>query len=223
MLIVFNYTAIHCISKGRVVSVIHRRLFEKLFRVEQSRPPTRFMANGDLDLLMALVLAFAPRRMAEFGVGTGEVAKCILDECCFIEGYLGVDVPPGTVPHLAYQREEVPTDAGLKARSDPRFHLLLRPRGTLDLRACEVGPQDFVFIDGDHSREAVDHDTRLARAVGAHIVVWHDYNNGAAIGPGLVIDELNQREGDHIVQIEGSSICFEILVPPAPRDIYNSH
>ena len=110
---------------------------------------------------------------------------------------------------LEYQAREVPLHAGSLAGGDPRFEVLISPRGTLDLAPADLAPLDFAFIDGDHSPVAVRHDTWLARGSGAHVIVWHDYDNPPAIGPAMVIDELNRAEGDPICLISGTTICFE--------------
>ena len=89
------------------MSVIDRELFDKLFRVDPSVPQVGLLREGDLAILLALVKAFRPRRVAEFGVEAGETARWALAECPFIERYFGIDVPPETVPELAYQAGEV--------------------------------------------------------------------------------------------------------------------
>jgi len=46
-----------------------------------------------------------------------------------------------------------------------------------DSALFEPRPFDMVFIDGDHSLEAVARDTELAMNCNPKVIAWHDYNN----------------------------------------------
>ena len=175
-------------------------------------PKSSFLNQQDLGILLSLIKAFRSRRIIEFGVGTGANAKVILDQCNWIETYVGIDVPPGTIPTLTFQQPEVPEDAGHLAREDERFELWVRECGSLSIEAGQLVGFDFAFIDGDHSQEAVKHDTMLARAaINRGVICWHDYGRQAASGPKIVIDEINRAEGNHICLVEPTTMCFKIL------------
>jgi len=172
--------------------------------------PRRFMNKGELETLIALMRSVCPRHVIEFGVNVGRTAKAIMANVAGIECYIGIDVAPEYVPAKAVQRQEVPADPGALVLSDPRFDLIVRPRGSLDLSADELAPCDAVFIDGDHGREAVLHDTALARALvrKGGIIVWHDYHQLGTVYVKDVLDEMH-RAGDDIVRVDGTWLAFE--------------
>lgn len=168
------------------------------------------MNNGELETLVALVRSVRPRHMIEFGVNVGRTAKAIMANVDGIERYTGIDVAPGYVPAKAVQRNEVPAHPGELVAADPRFELVVRPRGSLDLTTADLAPCDAAFIDGDHGREAVMHDTALARALvrPGGIIVWHDYQELGTVDVKAVLDEMHQA-GDAIWRVEDTWIAFE--------------
>lgn len=175
--------------------------------------PRKYMHPGELEVLTALVAGVTPRAVAEFGVNEGRTAAVLLENVPGIERYLGVDVLPGYVPPCEVQAKEVPSRPGRWARSDPRFEMLLHPRGTLDLSCADpalVGRFDAVFIDGDHSRGGVEHDTALARAMlrPGGVIVWHDYHDLGTVDVRDVLDDM-RAEGAPIFHVEGTWLAFE--------------
>ena len=155
----------------------------------------RFMNPGELEVLVALAREVAPAAVVEIGVNQGRTALALLHNVPSIVRYCGVDVPPGTMLPLPVQAKEVPAQAGELAMHDPRFRLILRARGSLDLTPADDDlplPADFVFIDGDHSRAAVEHDSRLARALcrPGGMIVWHDYHDLGTVDVREVLEEL---------------------------------
>lgn len=67
-----------------------------------------------------------------------------------------------------------------------------------------------MFIDGDHSRAGVEHDTMLARAMvrPGGIIVWHDYHHFGTVDVRDVLDEMWQAGAD-IVHVEGTWLAYE--------------
>src|SRR4029077_15175386 len=123
-----------------------------------------------------------------------------------IERYTGVDVTPGYVPEKAVQRNEVPTNPGELVKDDPRFQLVLRPRGSLDLIPWDLPFAEAMFIDGDHGRLAVKRDSELAVEVVRRrpgIIIWHDYHDLGTVDVKPVLDALH-RDGRDIVHVEGT-------------------
>jgi predicted O-methyltransferase YrrM len=172
--------------------------------------PTRFMAPGELEELIAIIrLVEAPRAMLEIGCHQGRTAALCLREIPSLQRYMGVDVLPGYRPALAAQRGETSRNPGHHALHDERFRLLLRPRGSLDLAPAEIGPVDVAFIDGDHGAAAVRHDTALARALVRGVIIWHDYGNPAAEVTGVIDDEV--ARGHDIRQVKGTWLAFELI------------
>jgi predicted O-methyltransferase YrrM len=172
--------------------------------------PTRFMPPGDLEPLIALVRSVGPRHVIEFGVNVGRTAKAIMANVPGIERYTGIDVPLDYVPALALQLDNAVANPGEMVLSDPRFELIIRPRGSLDLTVADLAPCDAAFIDGDHGREAVLHDSMLARALmrPSGIIIWHDYHDIGNVDVKAVLDEMHQA-GDAICRVEDTWLAFE--------------
>jgi predicted O-methyltransferase YrrM len=168
-------------------------------------PFSGYLNANETAILVALVKAARPRVMIEFGCNTGMTARRVLDHVPSLERYIGIDVPSYYTPLLDCQRSEVPALPGCFAE-DARFYLHVSASqllGVADLEIC-----DAVFIDGDHSRNAVLHDSRLARRLVRRggVIVWHDYTNPAVEVTG-VIEQL-VGEGWPINCVENSWIAF---------------
>jgi predicted O-methyltransferase YrrM len=172
--------------------------------------PRRYMNPGELELLIAMVGSVRPRHVIEIGVNEGRTAKAILDNVLGIERYTGIDVPPYYVPSKAVQRYEVPISPAALVKNDARFHLEVRQRGSLDLTPTDLSPADAIFIDGDHGREAVEHDSALARAIirPGGIIIWHDYHSLGTVDVAAVLDE-QQAAGRPLVHVKDTWLVFE--------------
>lgn len=124
-----------------------------------------------------------------------------------ISEYWGYDVPPGTAMPICHQDREVPAKAGSLVR-DRRLRVCVRPRGTLDIIAIPAA--HFVYIDGDHSRRAVEWDTQLARAATMgyrrSVIVWHDYGNPGTPDVAAVLDA---DQSQRLVHIARTWLVFE--------------
>jgi predicted O-methyltransferase YrrM len=179
-------------------------------RIDWRGLPRRFMHEGELETLIALIRSVWPRHVIEFGVNVGRTAKAILANVPGIERYTGIDVPFGHVPAKVVQRNETPVRAGAMVSADPRFHLVVRPRGSLGLTAADLAPCDAAFIDGDHGREAVLHDTALARALvrPGGIIVWHDYHDLGTVDVKDTLDGMSQA-GAAIMRVDRTWLAFE--------------
>lgn len=175
--------------------------------------PTRFFNPGELEALLHLFESVNARTIIEFGCHEGRNAAAALRNIKTLERYVGVDVPPSYVTKMAVQRKEIPAQPGRLAAHDPRFELILRPRGTFDLTGDDLPAADAVFIDADHSREGVENDTRLAllavRTGG--LIIWHDDNC-------LPVVEVTQTLNDYcaagaeITHVAGTWLAFERIV-----------
>jgi predicted O-methyltransferase YrrM len=171
--------------------------------------PGRFMNPGELEVLIALVRSVSPKAVLEFGVNVGRTAKAILSHVPGIETYQGIDVPMGYVTAKAVQRREVPAHPGEMVLDSPRFQLILRPRGSLDLKPADLLPCDAAFIDGDHGRAAVKHDSALARALTrpGGIIIWHDYHDLNTVDVREVLNEFHAA-GEPITHVADTWIAF---------------
>lgn len=178
----------------------------------------RYMNEGELEVLIALVRSVAPATVVEIGVNRGRTAKAMLANVPTIRRYVGVDVLPGYVPAKRVQRNEIPTRPGELAAGDPRFGLILRQRGSLDLTPADLLGVwfdnqfvDAMFIDGDHGAEAVTHDTRLAWACvrPGGIVAWHDYHDRGTVDVREVLEGFYRAGVRRFWHVEDTWIVFE--------------
>lgn len=172
--------------------------------------PSRYMWPGELEVLCALMRSVKPKRVIEFGVNIGRTAKVLLREVPYIRQYVGVDVYPGYKTGCDIQRLEIPNHPGELVQDDARFSLLLRENGSLDLGPDDLRYADAVFIDGDHSRKVVLHDTVLATKILAPggIIIWHDYHDSPVVEVKGVLEDL-QDMGRKIIHVDGTWLAFE--------------
>jgi len=174
-----------------------------------SAPNRRFLNPGEQDVLIGLVRSVKAKAVLEFGVNEGLTAKALLDAVPSIEQYQGIDVMPGYRPAKDYQRGEIPTEPGKHVAGDKRFELILRPRGSLDLHARDLKRCDVAFIDGDHGREAILHDSLLSRSLvnDGGLIIWHDYHTYGTNDARVVLDEFHAA-GEPLQLVEGTWIVF---------------
>lgn len=175
------------------------------------------MNPGELEVLCALVAQVKPARMIEFGCNIGRTAKVILREFSEISSYVGVDVFPGYDYACQVQKNETPQNPGYLAEDDVRFQLMLTARGSWDLTKNELGKCDVVFIDGDHSYEAVMHDSYLAKEIvrPGGMIIWHDYHNLETVGVRKALEELHDTSVQ-IQHVQNTWIAFhKVSVSPA--------
>lgn len=175
---------------------------------ETIRKTGPYMSSTDLRALLGLVKG--ARRVLEIGVQEGDTAAFLLANFPEIETYQGVDVLPGYRFERTHQAGEVPRTPGARAASDRRFRLVLRARGAFDLSAADLEPCDAVFIDGDHGRNAIRHDTALARSVlrPGGVIIWHDYGNSTTPDVREVLNAF-RAEGRDVHRVAGSWVAFE--------------
>jgi predicted O-methyltransferase YrrM len=168
-----------------------------------------YLQAGEMEIIAALLRDVEAKSMIEFGCRDGRTARVLLHNVSSLQRYIGIDVPMEYEPGLAHQRNEMVVNPGHLAAADPRFDLILRARGSLDLVADDLPPVDAAFIDGDHSEPAVLHDSYLARALVRPngIIIWHDYFSHHLNDVTRVLDRL-AGEGWAIVHIEGTWLAF---------------
>lgn len=162
--------------------------------------PKRYMNDGELDVLAALVNSVEARDIIEIGCNEGRTARVLLDNVPTLQSYTGIDVPKGYHFAKNVQRNEVPTNPGHYAADDRRFRLLLSRRGSFDLTALDLPEADAIFIDGDHSRAAVEHDTTLATSLirRGGIIIWHDYHDLGTVDVRDVLHGFGHRNIQHV-------------------------
>lgn len=178
------------------------------FDVEHRFAPRQYMQPGELDILVALISSVSPRSVLEIGVNIGMTAHVVLDYVPSIEHYQGVDLLPEGLPTLQGQYTEVPAKPGHLV-SDRRFELILRLHGSFDLQPKDLLSADAIFIDGDHSYDAVLNDSYLAKDLirDGGIIIWHDYGN-PTVEVTAALDDL-AANGRNIRHIDGTWLAFE--------------
>lgn len=170
-------------------------------------PFSAYLNADECAVLVALLRRVRPRVMVEIGIASGLTARRVLEHVPSIEKYYGVDVPSDFVTTLRCQQSEVQHKPGRWATHDPRFRLVLRPQGSLDV-ADQLEPADAFFIDGDHSRNAVLHDSKTAGGLirPGGIIVWHDYTN-PHVEVTQALDELHAA-GWPLTHVQGTWLAF---------------
>lgn len=125
------------------------------------------MPVADLVLLLKLVAARKPQRVLELGSFRGFTALAIARNLQPSGRVVAVDMNP---------------DHGQAYRETPWARMIDRRTGKISSELFADDPPasyDLIFIDADHRRAAVDHDTKtvlpLLRPDG--IMIWHDYAN----------------------------------------------
>jgi predicted O-methyltransferase YrrM len=165
----------------------------------------KYQNAGELEILVALARSIDAHSMLEIGCRDGRTAKLMLHNVPSLQRYIGVDVESGYQPEHAHQLDEIPKIPGQYANGDPRFELILRPNGSFDLLDDDLQSCDIVYIDGDHGRWAVRHDSILAFQIVRKdgLIVWHDYNNAMTVDVKTVLDDF-AKYGFPIKLIEGT-------------------
>lgn len=163
---------------------------------------------GEFDIILDLV--GTARSVLEIGIHQGKTAREILQAAPNITRYVGIDVPPNYRTTLPVQQTEVIREPGAAVRSDPRFQLIIKPRGSYDVKPAELLPKfDAIFIDGDHSCAGVANDTALADQVinSGGVIIWHDYKvKGGACVKQLVDGWV--AKGRNIELVPGTWLAF---------------
>lgn len=194
------------ISRNRKSVTLHPRNYDV------AGLPTRFFNPGELEALLHLYESAEPRVIVEFGVNTGRNAVAALRNIEGIEKYVGIDVEPGYRTKMVVQRGEVPPNPGELAKDDPRFELVVRPRGSFDLSAADLTACDAVFIDADHSRDGVMNDYALAKAIvrPGGVIIFHDDNCLPVVEVTQTLNDLCSAGAD-IVHVEGTWLAYEVV------------
>lgn len=175
----------------------------------------QYLNEGEMEVIVALLRQVCAESMVEFGCRDGRTARVLLHNVPTLHRYIGVDVPMSYEPALAHQRAEMYPHPGALAVDDPRFHLIVRPHGSLDIKAGEFEQVDACFIDGDHSEDVVYHDSYRALTLvrNGGIILWHDYFNGA-VDVKRALDKL-YREKWPIKSVEGTWLAYRLVEPDA--------
>ena len=167
-----------------------------------------YLQVGEMEILVDLVRSVDARTMIEIGCRDGRTARVMLKNVSSLERYIGVDVTRDYMPAFAHQRDEMVPEPGVLATGDARFELIVRPRGSLDLSLDDLPECDAIFIDGDHSEEAVARDSDLSLSIvrSSGVVIWHDATNDG-VEVKRVLDRL-RTEGWPIETVPNTWLAF---------------
>ena len=197
-------------STGTVIPTVSKSELDYLWPINWLGLHQQYLQQGEMDCIAALLRMVEAKSVLEIGCRDGRTARVLLHNVSALQRYIGVDVPMEYVPALAHQRAEMVGNPGNLATADPRFELVIRERGSLDLGPQDLPVVDAAFIDGDHSEKAVAYDSALARAVVRQggVIIWHDAFNGA-VEVVRVLDRLCD-EGWPIKVIEGTWLAYQL-------------
>lgn len=162
-------------------------------------------------VLCELITQMEAGTVVEIGVNDGTTAKYLLDNCPSIRNYIGIEVMEGYVFGFKGQQNERPQRPGhLAMPLVERFVMIVRPRGSYDLKPEELPKVDFMLIDGDHSPTAVRHDAELARAVvrPGGMIVYHDYKLGDPVSVKPTLDAM-LADGVPLAHIKDTWLALE--------------
>lgn len=179
-------------------------------RYDTAGIPTRYFNPGELEAFLHLVEEVQPAVVVEFGVNNGRNPLAVLRNIQSVQIYVGVDVPPGYEFPMVVQKNEIPAVPGELVLDDKRFILVLRKRGTFDMKPQDFPEADVVFIDADHSREGVLNDRRLAQGIlrpGGRII-YHDDNCLSVVQVTQTLNEL-AVEGAKITHVADTWLAYE--------------
>ena len=167
----------------------------------------RYMLEGELEQLLALINSVGPSSMIEFGVNEGRTAIAVLKNFPDIDLYVGVDVEFNHQLEISAQQYEVPKEPGWMVKGDQRFQLILREENDENI----TGLFDIAFIDGDHGKHHVLKDYKLAKRLVRQggVIIFHDYTN-PTVEVTEVLDRLH-NDGTDLKHVEGTWLAFEYV------------
>ncbi|MCZ2074149.1 MAG: class I SAM-dependent methyltransferase [Bryobacterales bacterium] len=136
------------------------------------------LTEKDMRVALALFRLYKPKRVLDFGCNQGHTASFLLENCPWIELWVGVDLKPEMFP----QRGIVPKLAGRLARGDDRFHAVLTDETIPDMARQLLmngwSKFDAIIMDANHEDWATKRDTEGCEphAASPCLWLWHDYN-----------------------------------------------
>lgn len=136
-------------------------------RIEPSRGARKYESGlmaREVPVFCGIVKKEAPRRAVEIGTWWGLSSEMILEVA-----------PDCEITTIDYKDQKVtrPPELG---PPDARINFVIEDSKTVRFPREWYGAVDLVFVDGDHRRNGVINDTRLAMSLIAPggLIVWHD-------------------------------------------------
>jgi predicted O-methyltransferase YrrM len=174
--------------------------------------PTRYFNKGELQVLITLIESVAAKSVIEFGVNNGRTPLAVLRNVVTVEKYIGVDVEQGYQTQMQCQRREVPIIAGELVLNNPKFELIVKPRGSFDLTPKDLPQVDVAFIDADHSRLGVENDYNIAKQIirSGGLIIFHDDNCLPVVEVTQTLNDLCDL-GHDIIHIKDTWLSYEVV------------
>src|SRR5688500_17783739 len=153
----------------------------------------------EIPVFCGIVKKEAPRRAVEIGTWWGLTSEMILEMA-----------PDCEILTIDYKDQKVsrPPELG---PPDPRIQFLIENSKTVRVPEDWYGTTDLVFVDGDHRRNGVINDTRLAMSLLAPggLIIWHDL-----LLPGGERDKVKGPQSKHKYYVS------EYLYKDFPRKVH---
>ncbi len=134
------------------------------------------LTEKDMRVALALFNKHKPVSVLDFGVNEGSTAAFLLNNCPFIDRYIGVDLEP----QLFKDRGIVPKAAGWRVGANRKFFVVLTDETIADFQGkiAPFAPFDCITMDANHEDWATKRDTEACWPLlsDGGLMLWHDYN-----------------------------------------------
>lgn len=162
----------------------------------------------DVVTLLHLISTYKPKTLLEIGTNQGQTTQIIADN--FPELRI-TTCDPGDQIAAANRNdpqnsEHLPqAEIGARVAGYANVEVIKKAFTDIDWAARRF---DFIFIDGDHSYDAVLRDSRLAAKLINHpgVIVWHDVNNTEVPGVKKALSELTELGA--VTHVDGTMIGY---------------
>lgn len=102
--------------------------------------------------------------------------------------------------------------SSLEKQASQKVKLIHENSFFLDIKSLNLTEEiDFIFVDGGHTYENIENDTKLAEQMSRRptIVVWHDFDS--KIHTGVTEYLINRSRNSRIYHVEHSMIAFQLI------------
>jgi predicted O-methyltransferase YrrM len=180
-------------------------------KYDTSGLPNRYFNPGELEAFLGLIESVKAKTVVEFGVNNGRNPAAVFKNLPLVDLYVGVDVTPDYQTKMQVQRGEIPAVPGELVLGNPKFQLIVKPKGTFELTQKDLPKADAVFIDADHSRVGVLNDYALAKQIlnPGGIIMFHDDNCLPVVEVTQTLNELCEN-GAKIFHVKNTWIAYEM-------------
>lgn len=185
---------------------------------DSNTPEASSTCDRELRALLNIAFHFQPKRILELYTSEGYTALWLARMCQTSE-VLAIDIC--SEMNIAKGQYNAPNEikdrlrvgrAFLGRPEENRIRLIIKDPS--EIAFSEFNKFDLIYIDGEHSFDAILSDTKRALDCSSSngILVWDDYQ---AACPQVIefLNKLSAAVGDTIIRIETSRLCFLMLTP----------